>query len=73
MEKINDNDNWIPKIFENIDDDDISKKIKELELDNDRKWIAISAKTGKNFNQLKEIIKKSIDSDRIINQNSEMM
>ena len=58
---------------ENLDDDDISKKIKELELDNDRKWIAISAKTGKNFNQLKEIIKKSIDGDRIINQNSEMM
>ena len=57
---------------ENLDDDDISKKIKELELDNDRKWIAISAKTGKNFSQLKEIIKKSVDDDRIINQNSEM-
>ena len=45
-------------------------KIQELELDNNNKYVAISALTEKNFDALKEIIKKNIDMDkRIINKN----
>ena len=53
-----------------LDEDEINFKIRELELDDQKKCLAISAKTHKNFDMLMEIIKKSIDNNkRIINKN----
>ena len=55
---------------ENMNSTQINSKIQELELDNNNKYVAISALTEKNFDALKEIIKKNIDMDkRIINKN----
>ena len=55
---------------ENMNSTEINSKIQELELDNNNKYVAISALTEKNFDALKEIIKKNIDMDkRIINKN----
>ena len=55
---------------ENMNSSEINSKIQELELDNNNKYVAISALTEKNFDALKEIIKKNIDMDkRIINKN----
>ena len=56
-----------------LDDDEINFKIRELELDDQKKCLTISAKTHKNFDMLMEIIKKSIDNNkRIINKKSGM-
>ena len=56
-----------------LDEDEINFKIRELELDDQKKCLAISAKTHKNFDMLMEIIKKSIDNNkRIINKKSGM-
>ena len=56
-----------------LDDDEINFKIRELELDDQKKCLTISAKTHKNFDVLMEIIKKSIDNNkRIINKKSGM-
>ena len=55
---------------ENMNSTEINSKIQELELDNNNKYVAISALTEKNFDALKEIIKENIDMDkRIINKN----
>ena len=56
-----------------LDEDEINFKIRELELDDQKKCLTISAKTHKNFDMLMEIIKKSIDDNkRIINKKSGM-
>ena len=46
---------------EKLDDEEINLKIQKLELNDHKKCLAISAKTHKNFDMLKEIIKKILD------------
>ncbi len=54
--------------IEELDKTEIDSKINELGFDNGKKWVTISAKTGKNFDELKKTIKQNIDdSKRIIN------
>jgi GTP-binding protein HflX len=45
-----------------LDEQDIQQKAKDIKLQDSKKWISISAKTGKNITQLKELIKSIIDS-----------
>ena len=45
-----------------IDGKEINEKIEVLNLTENKKWIDVSAKTGKNINQLKNLIKNIIES-----------
>ncbi len=49
-----------------VENEEIEQKIDALNLADNKKWILVSAKTGKNVNELKELIK-----DIIENQNSQ--
>ena len=49
-----------------VENEEIEQKIDALNLADNKKWIPVSAKTGKNVNELKELIK-----DIIENQNSQ--
>ena len=42
--------------------EEIERKIKFLNLNENRKLVSVSAKTGKNIPQLKELIKEIIES-----------
>lgn len=44
---------------------EIEEKVKVLNLSENKKWIAVSASTGKNVNQLKELIRDVIKSQNI--------
>ena len=44
--------------------EDILRKVEFLELTDTKKWIALSAKTSENIDNLKELIKKSIDGNQ---------
>ncbi len=48
-----------------LENEEIEQKINILDLTENKKWISVSAKTGKNVNQLKELI-----MDIMKNQNS---
>jgi len=50
---------------EEIDMDEIKEKAEYIELDDTKRWIAISAKTGKNLNELKKLIKSSMENTTI--------
>ena len=44
-------------------------KAEYIELDDTKRWIAISAKTGKNLNELKKLIKSSMENTTITKSN----
>ena len=46
-----------------LETEEINQKIDMLNLTESKKWIAVSAKTGNNVNQLKELIKDKISLD----------
>jgi GTP-binding protein HflX len=48
-----------------VKSEEIERKIDILDLTKNKKWVSVSAKTGENVNQLKELIK-----DIMTNQNS---
>ena len=52
---------------ESMNDEEILEKIKELDLLENKNWIAISAKSGKNIEKLKMLIKQNFDSTTKIN------
>ena len=54
---------------EEIDMDEIKEKAEYIELDDTKRWIAISAKTGKNLNELKKLIKSSMENTTITKSN----
>ena len=54
---------------EEIDMDEIKEKAEYIELDDTKRWIAISAKTGKNLNELKKLIKSSMENTIITKSN----
>ena len=45
-----------------IGKDEILERVEHLDLAESKKWIPVSAKTGQNLNELKELIKNVIDS-----------
>ena len=45
-----------------LKDEEVERKIKFLNLSENEKLVSISAKTGKNVTQLKELIKETIES-----------
>jgi GTP-binding protein HflX len=45
-----------------IKSEEIENKVDILNLTENKKWISVSAKTGKNVNELKELIKDSMKS-----------
>ena len=45
-----------------IDKDEISHKVDQLGLTENKKWIPVSAKTGENLNELKNLMKNVLDS-----------
>ena len=47
-----------------INQDEILEKIEYLGLEESKKWVPVSAKTGQNTKQLKELIKNVIESQR---------
>ena len=58
---------------EKMNEGEMIHKMEELELDNNKKCVAISALKKKNFDTLKEIIRENIgEHKRIINKNSGM-
>ena len=52
---------------ESMNDEDILEKVKQLDLLENKNWIAISAKSGKNIEKLKMRIKQNFDSTTKIN------
>ena len=46
---------------ESMDENQILKKIQELDLEENKNWISISASTGKNIQKLKMLIKEKFD------------
>ena len=48
--------------IESMNDEEILEKIKQLDLLENKNWIAISAKSGKNIEKLKMLIKQNFDS-----------
>ena len=52
---------------ESMNDEEILQKIKQLDLLENKNWIAISAKSGKNIEKLKMLIKQNFDSTTKIN------
>ena len=52
---------------ESMSDEEISEKVKQLDLLENKNWIAISAKSGKNIEKLKMLIKQNFDSTTKIN------
>jgi len=50
-----------------MNDRDIFEKVKQVDLVENKNWMAISAKTGKNIEKLKMLIKQSFDSATKIN------
>ena len=52
---------------ESMNDEKILEKIKHLDLLENKNWIAISAKSGKNIEKLKMLIKQNFDSTTKIN------
>jgi len=42
--------------------EDIEQKVNTLNLVENKKWIIVSAKTGKNVNRLKELVKEIIEN-----------
>ena len=45
-----------------LDQNEILEKVEDLGLEENKKWIPVSAKTGQNTNEFKELIKNVIDS-----------
>ena len=52
---------------ESMNDEEILEKVKQLDLAENKNWIAISAKSGKNIEKLKMLIKQNFDSTTKIN------
>ena len=52
---------------ESMSDEEISEKVKQLDLLENKNWIAISAKSDKNIEKLKMLIKQNFDSTTKIN------
>ena len=52
---------------ESINDKEIWEKVKQLDLLENKNWIAVSAKSGKNIEKLKMLIKQNFDSTTKIN------
>ena len=52
---------------ESMSNEEISEKVKQLDLLESKNWIAISANTGKNIEKLKMLIKQNFDSTTKIN------
>ena len=52
---------------ESMNDEEILQKVKQLDLLENKNWIAISAKSGKNIEKLKMLIKQNFDSTTKIN------
>jgi len=52
---------------ESMSNEEISEKVKQLDLLENKNWIAISANTGKNIEKLKMLIKQNFDSTTKIN------
>ena len=52
---------------ESMNDEEILEKIKQLDLLENKNWMAISAKSGKNIEKLKMLIKQNFDSTTKIN------
>ena len=52
---------------ESMNDEEILEKVKQLDLLENKNWIAISAKSGKNIEKLKMLIKQNFDSTTKIN------
>ena len=52
---------------ESMNDEKILEKVKQLDLLENKNWIAISAKSGKNIEKLKMLIKQNFDSTTKIN------
>tara|TARA_B100001559_G_scaffold316166_1_gene319288 strand:- start:100 stop:1185 length:1086 start_codon:yes stop_codon:yes gene_type:complete len=52
---------------ESMNDEKILEKVKQLDLTENKNWIAISAKSGKNIEKLKMLIKQNFDSTTKIN------
>ena len=56
---------------ESMNDTEILKKVQELDLTENKNWIAISASTGKNIEKLKILIKQNLDFTAKIIANEE--
>ena len=52
---------------ESMNDEEILEKVKQLDLAENKNWIAISAKSGKNIEKLEMLIKQNFDSTTKIN------
>ena len=52
---------------ESMSDGEIFEKARQIDLVENKNWIAISAKTGKNIEKLKILIKQGFDSATKIN------
>ncbi len=52
---------------ESMSDEEVLEKVKQLDLLENKNWIAISANTGKNIEKLKILIKQNFDSTTKIN------
>ena len=52
---------------ESMNDEEVLEKVKHLDLLENKNWIAISAKSGKNIEKLKMLIKQNFDSTTKIN------
>jgi GTP-binding protein HflX len=52
---------------ESMNDEKVLEKVKQLDLLENKNWIAISANTGKNIEKLKLLIKQNFDSTTKIN------
>ena len=53
--------------IESMNDEEILEKVKQLDLAENKNWIAISAKSGKNIEKLEMLIKQNFDSTTKIN------
>jgi GTP-binding protein HflX len=52
---------------ESMSDNELFEKARQIDLVENKNWIAISAKTGKNIEKLKTLIKQGFDSATKIN------
>jgi len=52
---------------ESMNDEEILEKVKQLDLLENKNWVAISAKSGKNIEKLEMLIKQNFDSTTKIN------
>ena len=52
---------------ESMNDEEILEKVRQLDLLENKNWIAVSAKSGKNIEKLKMLIKQNFDSTTKIN------